>query len=59
MENPLEVLRTVSADRQYNSVDATGVLANPLDFAAGKVTFVNFDDLNEENRASILESHGK
>ncbi|TMW40524.1 hypothetical protein DOY81_014396, partial [Sarcophaga bullata] len=59
VENPVEALRSVvGSEREYNSVDATGKLANPLEVSKSKIVFVNFDDEAQSNaRDSVLELH--
>lgn len=61
VENPVEALSlAVGSDAEYNSVDATGKLAKPLEVSKSKIVFVNFDDEAQSNaRDSVLELHGK
>ena len=61
VENPVEALSSVAdSEPEYNSVDATGKFANPLELSKSKIVFVNFDDEAKSSaRDSVLESHGK
>lgn len=58
VESPVEALRSVAGEREFNTVDASGKFANPLELSEGKVVFVNFEEPVESNvRGATLESH--
>lgn len=59
VEAPIEALRSVATEREFNSLDASGKLETPLECAAGKVVFVDLDSAKEGERENSLESHGK
>lgn len=58
VQSPSEALRAISEKREYNIVDSEGNLQAPLKCEIGKITFVNFDDLAEDNeRNANLAAH--
>lgn len=56
VEDPFEALRSVSKEREFNSVDMSGKLTTGLTCKPGKVVFVNFDN-DEKERGAVLEAH--
>lgn len=56
VENPVEALRAVATEREFNSVDKSGKLATPLPCDSGKVVFVNFES-TKSDRGATLEAH--
>lgn len=59
VENPFEALRSVSAEREFNTIGNNGQLANELQLSKGKIVFVNFEENNSAERGAALELHGK
>ncbi|XP_023305259.2 V-type proton ATPase subunit S1 [Lucilia cuprina] len=57
VENPVEALRQLDGEAEYNSVDASGKFSTPLKTAAGKINFVTFEDDHTAVRGSNLKSH--
>lgn len=59
VENPVESLKSIEGEEEYNSVDASGKFSKPLETAAGKINFVKFNDEQSSVRGSNLQSHGR
>lgn len=58
VENPVDTLRTIDEDAEYNTIDASGKFAKPLETAPGKINLVKFNDEESAVRGFNLESHG-
>lgn len=57
----MEALRSASFEHEYNTIDKSGKLANPLELSdKGKIIFIRFEDTDDSvDRCTTLESHGR